>query len=85
MGESVDSGKGGGKKTPTRSVLTKQLNVRLPRHSHDLLDALMSDLDMTQVQVLIVALEHLALVKGMGRPRKAAAATPDENGNSREL
>lgn len=60
-------------------MTTKQLNVRLPHSSHELLTELMQQLGMTQVQVVIVALEHLALVKGV-----AAAAIPPLNGDSHE-
>lgn len=43
--------------------MSKQLNVRLPDSTRELLDELMERLDMTQVQVLIVAIEHLAAIK----------------------
>lgn len=49
-------------------MTTKQLNVRLPHSSHNLLAELMHQLGMTQVQVVIVALEHLAMVKGVTPP-----------------
>jgi hypothetical protein len=39
---------------------TKQLNVRLPGSSLALLNRLMKELGMTQVQVIVVALEYLA-------------------------
>lgn len=51
-------------------MTTKQLNVRLPASSHDLLTRLMEQTGMTQVQVIIVALEHLALVKTPPPPPK---------------
>jgi hypothetical protein len=44
-------------------MATKQLNVRLPASSHALLKDLEERLGMTQVQVIIVALEHLAVIK----------------------
>lgn len=50
------------------TMTTKQLNVRLPHSSHDLLTELMQQLGMTQVQVVIVALEHLAMVKNVTPP-----------------
>ncbi len=50
-------------------MTTKQVNIRLPHSSHALLTALQERLGMTQVQVIIVALEHLALVKKL--PPKA--------------
>lgn len=48
----------------------KQVNIRMPHSSHELLNELMDRLGMTQVQVIIVALEHLALVKGVTPPPK---------------
>ena len=53
-------------------MATKQLTVRLPHSSHDLLTELQTQLGMTQVQVVIVALEHLALVKGVSAVAKEA-------------
>lgn len=52
-------------------MATKQLNVRLPHSSHQLLTELGESLGMTQVQVIIVALEHLALVKNIPQPQEA--------------
>lgn len=54
------------------TVATKQLNIRLPHSSHALLEELQEHLGMTQVQVIIVALEHLALVKSVPEPPKQA-------------
>lgn len=51
-------------------MTTKQVNIRMPHSSHELLNELMDQLGMTQVQVIIVALEHLALVKGVTPPPK---------------
>lgn len=51
-------------------MTTKQVNIRMPASSHDLLTAMQEHLGMTQVQVIIVALEHLALVKGVTPPPK---------------
>lgn len=55
-------------------MTTKQVNIRLPHSSHELMTELQDHLGMTQVQVIIVALEHLALVKNItppkGKPRK---------------
>jgi hypothetical protein len=64
-------------------MTTKQLNVRLPSSSHALLAELQERLGMTQVQVLVVALEYLALVKGVEQLPAAAAITP-QSGDSHE-
>lgn len=52
-------------------MATRQLNVRLPVSSHALLEELGARLGMTQVQVIIVALEHLALAKNIHQPQEA--------------
>lgn len=44
-------------------MATRQLNVRLPHSSHALLTELEERLGMTQVQVIIIALEYLAVIK----------------------
>lgn len=64
-------------------MTTKQLNIRLPYSSHDLLTALMEQTGMTQVQVIIVALEHLALVKGV-TPPPSSDAPPAPQGKRRK-
>jgi antitoxin component of RelBE/YafQ-DinJ toxin-antitoxin module len=53
-------------------MTTKQVNIRLPHSSHELMTELQERLGMTQVQVIIVALEHLALVKGVPQPQSVS-------------
>lgn len=65
-------------------MTTKQLNVRLPRSSHQLLTELGKSLDMTQVQVIIVALEYLAMAKGLTLPAKEQGGEDGEGFDANE-
>jgi len=47
----------------TKQEGTKAVNLRLPSSIHQTLTALCKQLGMTQVQVIILALEHLAHIK----------------------
>jgi predicted DNA-binding protein len=51
----------------TKQEGTKAVNLRLPAETHRQLLALCQQLGMTQVQVMILAVEHLAHIKA---PRK---------------